>query len=78
MFITTPAFLPQHEAQLRTTLTLIDQSEAAGHGRIAEKNRQIAQNLNRIITACRECDPSQVIVGGHATDSTKESESHAG
>lgn len=78
LFITTPAFLPQHEAQLRSTLTLIDKSEAAGHGRIAEKNRQIAHNLTRIITACRGCDSSQVVVGGRATDSEKESESRAG
>lgn len=71
LFITTPAFLPQHEAQLRTTLTLIEQSEAEGHGRIAEKNRQIAGNLSRIIAACRECDSGQVVVGGHHTNPEK-------
>lgn len=68
LFITTPEFLPQHETQLRTTLTLIEKSEAAGHGRIAEKNRQIADNLGRIIDACRGCTPSQVVVGGKPTE----------
>jgi len=78
LFITTSAFLPQHEAQLRATLTLIDQSDAAGHGRIAAKNRQIATNLNRIITACQQCDPGQAVVGGRQTENEPSSEFHAG
>lgn len=67
LFITTPEFLPQHETQLRTTLTLIEESDAAGHVRIAEKNRQIADNLGRIIDACKGCSPTQVVVGGRPT-----------
>ena len=75
LFITTPEFLPQHESQLRTTLTLIEQSDAAGHVRIAEKNRQIADNLGRIIEACKGCAPSQVVVGGKpTTDEQKEAD----
>ena len=78
LFITTPAFLPQHEAQLRATLTLIDQSEAAGHDRIVKKNRQIASKLTRIISACQGCDSGQAVVGGQRTDIERESEFRAG
>lgn len=53
LFITNADFLPQHEAQLRSTLELIDISQRHGHQRIVEKNQQIAGNLRNIITACR-------------------------
>ncbi|KRE29589.1 tyrosine-type recombinase/integrase [Agromyces sp. Soil535] len=77
LFITTPEFLPQHETQLRTTLTLIEKSEAAGHARIAEKNRQIAGNLTRIIDACKSCAPAQIVVGGQPTTDEQERPAHA-
>ncbi|MFD7161146.1 hypothetical protein ACFV9C_41635 [Kribbella sp. NPDC059898] len=56
LFVTTPAFLSQHQARLRSSLKLIDQAEEAGHLRLAEKNRSIADNLTQIINACQpEC-----------------------
>jgi len=51
MFVTTPEFLPQHHAQKRATLQIITAAEAAGHARVAEMNRQVADNLGKIITA---------------------------
>jgi integrase len=51
MFITTAEFLPQHHAQRRTTLQLITAAEAYGHARIAEMNKHVASNLDKIITA---------------------------
>jgi integrase len=66
LFITTPEFLPQHEAQLRTTLELIDVSKSKGHGRIVEKNEEIVENLTRIIGVCRGCSPNEIVVGGRA------------
>ena len=51
MFITTPEFLPQHHAQHKAALQLITAAEAAGHARVAEMNKQVAANLDKIITA---------------------------
>jgi integrase len=51
MFVTTPEFLPQHHAQRQATLQIISAAEAAGHARVAEMNRQVAGNLDKIITA---------------------------
>lgn len=50
MFVTTAEFLPQHHAQRKTTLQLITAAEAAGHARVAEMNKQVAVNLDKIIT----------------------------
>jgi hypothetical protein len=50
MFVTTAEFLPQHHAQRHATLQLITAAEAAGHARLAEMNKQIAANLDKIIT----------------------------
>jgi hypothetical protein len=50
MFITTAEFLPQHHAQRKATLQIISAAEAAGHARIAEMNKQVAANLDKIIT----------------------------
>jgi hypothetical protein len=55
MFVTTPEFLPQHHDQRRATLQIISTAEAAGHSRVAEMNKQVAANLDKIITA-RETD----------------------
>ena len=51
MFVTTPEFLPQHHAQRQATLQLITAAEAAGHTRVAEMNKQVAANLDKIISA---------------------------
>jgi hypothetical protein len=51
MFVTTAEFLPQHHAQRRKTLQIIAAAEANGHARVAEMNRQVGANLDKIITA---------------------------
>ncbi len=51
MFVTTTEFLPQHHAQRQATLQIITAAEAAGHDRVAEMNKQVAGNLDKIITA---------------------------
>jgi hypothetical protein len=51
MFLTTAEFLPHHHAQREATLQLITAAEAAGHARVAEMNKQVAANLDKIITA---------------------------
>jgi len=51
MFVTTPEFLPRHRAQRQATVQLITAAEAAGHARVAEMNKQVAANLDKIITA---------------------------
>ena len=51
MFVTTAEFLPQHHAQRQETLQIITAAEANGHARVAEMNRQVAANLDKIITA---------------------------
>ena len=54
MFATTAEFLPQHHAQRQATLQIITAAEAAGHARVAEMNRQVAGNLDKIITALED------------------------
>jgi integrase len=51
MFLTTPEFLPQHHAQRQATLQIITTAQAAGQARLAEMNKQVAANLDKIITA---------------------------
>ena len=51
MFLTTAEFLPQHRAQRQETLQIITAAEANGHARLAEMNKQVAANLDKIITA---------------------------
>jgi integrase len=51
MFVTTAEFLPQHHAQRQATLQIITAAEANGRARVAEMNRQVAANLDKIITA---------------------------
>ena len=58
MFLTTPEFLPQHRAHHQQTLQIITAAEARGQTRLAEMNQQVAENLNKIITAL-EGDPDQ-------------------
>ena len=54
MFVTTAEFLPQHHAQRQQTLQIISAAEAAGHARLAEMNRQVAGNLDKIIASLEE------------------------
>ena len=49
MFVTTAEFLPQHHAQRRQTLQIITAAEANGQARVAEMNKQVAGNLDKII-----------------------------
>ena len=51
LFVTTAEFLPQHRAQHATTLEIISVAEARGQTRMAQMNRQVAGNLEKIITA---------------------------
>lgn len=64
LFLTTPEFLPQHQAQHRTTLELIEVARGAGHQRVIVKNEMIATNLERIITACQSREGDQIVAGG--------------
>jgi integrase len=57
MFVTTAEFLPQHHAQRRATLQIISAAGAAGHARVAQMNRQVAANLDKIIAALNEEEP---------------------
>ena len=54
MFETTAEFLPQHHAQRQQTLQIITAAEAAGHARVAEMNRQVADNLDKIIASLED------------------------
>jgi integrase len=57
MFVTTAEFLPQHHAQRQATLQIISAAEASGHARVAEMNRQVAGNLDKIITTLESEEP---------------------
>ncbi len=50
MFVTTAEFLPQHRHHRQELLQIISAAEARGHDRQAEMNRQVADNLEKIIT----------------------------
>ena len=54
MFVTTAEFLPQHHAQRQQTLQIITAAEANGQARVAEMNKQVAGNLDKIITALED------------------------
>jgi hypothetical protein len=63
MFLTTAEFLPQHRAQHQQVLQIIAAAEARGQDRLAEMNRQVAGNLDRIISAL-EAEPGQQEAAG--------------
>ena len=63
MFLTTAEFLPQHRQQRQQILQIITAAEARGQTRLAEMNRQVADNLDKIITALDQTDDH-----GQATD----------
>jgi hypothetical protein len=54
MFLTTAEFFPEHHAQRKRTLQIITAAEAAGHGRVAEMNKQVAANLDKIIATLED------------------------
>jgi integrase len=60
MFLTTAEFLPEHRQQRQATLQIITRAEAEGHTRLAEMNRQVADNLAKIIDALEADDDGQV------------------
>ena len=57
MFVTTAEFLPQHHAQRQATLQIISAADANGHARVAEMNRQVAGNLDKIIATLGSEEP---------------------
>lgn len=56
VFITTPDFLTEHLAHLHATNRLIGEAEAKGQSRVVEMNKQVAGNLENIITAIQDSD----------------------
>jgi site-specific recombinase XerD len=56
MFVTTPAFLPQHRHQRQQLLQLVSAAEARGQLRVVEMNRQVLSNLDRIIATLEPDD----------------------
>jgi len=63
MFLTTAEFLPQHHAHRQQVLQIISAAEARGQDRLAEMNRQVAGNLDRIISAL-EAEPGEQEAAG--------------
>jgi integrase len=64
MFLTTAEFLPHHRQHRLETLQIITKAEAQGQIRMAEMNRQVAENLDKIITALEADDPGQAANAG--------------
>ena len=54
MFVTTAEFLPQHHAQRQQTRQIITAAEANGQARVAEMNKQVAANLDKIIVSLED------------------------
>ncbi|TCN29280.1 site-specific recombinase XerD [Kribbella orskensis] len=59
MFITTPDFLAEHLAQLRTTKDLIITAQTKGNTRLAEMNQRVATNLENIIDTIQAPDSAE-------------------
>jgi hypothetical protein len=59
MFVTTPEFLPQHRQHHQQVLQIISAAEARGQTRQIEMNRQVADNLEKIIASLDTDDPDQ-------------------
>ena len=64
MFVTTAEFLPEHRAQRRQTLQIISAAEANGQARVAQMNKQVAANLDKIIATLEAGEDD----GGEAGD----------
>lgn len=54
MFVTTAESLSQHHAQRQQTLQVITVAEANGQARIADMNKQVAGNLDKIIASLED------------------------
>jgi hypothetical protein len=54
MFITTAEFLPLHRQHHEQVIEILTAAEARGQTRMVEMNRQVAENLEKIITALAE------------------------
>ena len=64
MFVTTAEFLPQHHPQRRQTLQVITAAETAGHARVAEMNKQVAGNLDKIIASLEDSGKQKETAAG--------------
>lgn len=53
-FLTGPEFLPELHEQRSRTLTLIDKAETDGHARVAQMNKQVLANLDKMIAGVGE------------------------
>jgi hypothetical protein len=53
-----PEFLPQHREQRQQLLQIVSAAEVRGQARVAEMNRQVLGNLEKIITGLED-DPGQ-------------------
>jgi hypothetical protein len=60
MFITTAEFLPQHRQQHQQILQIISAAGARGQTRLTQMNQQVADNLEKIITALENDQPQEV------------------
>jgi hypothetical protein len=56
MFLTTVEFLPQHRQQRTQVVKIITAAEGRDQSRLAEMNRQVLSNLDRIITSLEDDD----------------------
>lgn len=54
MFLTTVEFLPQHHQQRAEVVKIITAAETRDQARLAEMNRQVLSNLDRIITSLED------------------------
>ncbi len=63
MFLTTAEFLPRHREHHQQTLQIITAAEARGQERVAEMNRQVAANLEKVITALESQAPELEAAG---------------
>ena len=59
MFLTTAEFLPQHRHHRQQLLQIISAAEARGQARMVEMNRQVADNLTKVITSLERHDHSK-------------------
>ena len=66
LFITTAEFLPEHRRQHQHTLQIISAAQDRGQARMAEMNQQVADSLQRIITALEAGQDPQ----GNAADAS--------
>ena len=58
MFITTAEFLPQHRQQHQQILHIITTAQAHNQTRVAQMNRDVADNLEKIINALEQGPPA--------------------